>query len=338
MPTLRISSRTQIYADVVPGQLAEPLQRFCDFERFFSGAQAREVVSDRRVIDPGQTLTLANVPTVSGILSGALYSLTAHPTKQGRYQVRYTGGAISNPLVGLGTGLLTPANTYAVTLNTDGSVNISDTSVAPVNFGTLVARGDKVYVAGSNFGDTGPFSTLTQGFWTVVSFKAVGVNPGAMLIIKRIDPTDALGTAETVTAASAFDLQKVAPASSALIVGTSSYAGVWNVVESASGWLSIDSLSVLPDLTGVSLTALSVAEGQFLGYSRVEVDGLAIVSSKSGDLTQGQQVLRPVVFSDPLAVPVGGWAESYGFLTSLTVQNVSDRTLNVNVVLAYLVS
>jgi hypothetical protein len=299
---------------------------------------AREAVSDRRVVDPGQTLTLANVSVVSGIAAGALYSLKAHPSKAGRYQIRYTGGALTNPLLGLGTVLLTPGNTYVVTQNVDGSINVSDTSVSPVNFGMSLARGDKVYIAGSSFGDTGPFDASNQGFWTVVTTKFVGANPGAMVVLKRVDATDPVGAAETVIAVAATDIQRVDPATSVLVVGAPAYAGVWTVKESAQGWVSVDSLVTLPDLSGVTLVALTVAQDEVLGYFRAEVDGIAVVSSKSGDMTQGQQVLRPVVFSDPLAAPVGGWTEAYGFFTTLSVENVSDQSLNVNVILAYLVN
>lgn len=338
MPTLRIASRVQAFGDTIPGQMAEPLQRYVDWERFASGMPANEVISDRRIVDPGSTLTLASVAIVSGIAAGALYNLRPHPTKASRYQVRYASGAVSDPLVGLGTGLLTPANTYVVTQNTDGSINVSDTSAAPANFGASLARGDRVYLAGADFGDTGPWGSANQGFWEVVTTRFVGVNPGAQVILKRVDTTDPLGTAETVTAVAAKDLQKVVPATAALIVGASAYAGVWEVKEAAQGWLSIDSPIPLPDLTGVSLTALSLITDDFVGYARVEVDGLAVVSYKSADLTQGSQLLRPVRFSDPLAAAVGGWTELYGLITLLTVQNVSDQPLGVNVVLGYLVN
>jgi hypothetical protein len=43
-----------------------------------------------------------------------------------------------------------------------------------------------------------------------------------------------------------------------------------------------------------------------------------------------------VKFADPLAAPVGGWMELYGLLTQLSVQNVSDVAVNVNVIVAYL--
>lgn len=335
MPTLRISSRVQAYADTIPGGLAEPLQRYVDFEKFASGMSIREVNSDRRVIDPGVTLSLANVTFVTGIAVGALYDLKAHPTKTGRYQVRYKSGAISDPIIGLGTGLVTPANTYVVTLNADGSINIVDSSVSPVNFG--LARGDTVYVAGTSFGDTGPFNVANQGFWTVVTCTSSGTNPGAKLVLKRVNPTDSTGLAETVTAAAALNIQKSTPISSVLLVGAPAYAGIWAVTETASGWFSIDSLVTLPDLLNISMTAMTLVPEQFLGYIRVEVDGPAIVRTTSGDLTQGQQVLRPVKFSDPLAAPVGGWLEMYGLLTQLSVQNVSDVPVSVNLVLAYVV-
>lgn len=337
MPTLRISSRVQAFGDTIPGQQAEPLQRYCDWERFASGMAAREVSSDRHVVAAGQTLTLANLASVTGIAAGALYSLKAHPSKSNRYQVRYLSGAISNPLAGLGTGLLTPGNTYTVTQNADGSINVTDTSVSPVNFGSSLARGDVVYLAGSGFGDTAPWNANNQGFWSVVNVRAVGVNPGAMLVLQRVDAADPLGFAETITAAAAVDLQKSFDASAALIVGVAAYAGTWAVVESAAGWFSIESLSPLPDVLSTgALTALTLVQSQFLGYARVEVDGMAVVTSKAGDLTQGQQLLRPVKFVDPLASPVGGWLELYGLLTLLTVQNAGDRPLSVNVVLGYL--
>lgn len=297
----------------------------------------KEVLSDRRVVAPGATLTLANVATISGIAVGALYGFHAHPSKAGRYQVRYQSGAVSNPLAGLGTGLLTPANTYQVTLNSDGSINVADTSVAPVNFGTSLSRGDTVYIAGSRFGDTGPFGSNNQGFWTVVATVPVGANPGAQVVLKRVDPTEPLGTAETVTSAAALDLQKVVSASAVLLIGAPAYAGIWDVKEAAAGWLSIDSATPLPVYDGVSLTALSIITSDFVGYARIEVDGLAVVSYKSGDLSQGSQVLRPVRFADPLAAPVGGWTELYGLITLLTVQNVTDQPVNVNTIIAYLV-
>jgi len=338
MPTLRIESKIQAYADVIPGQLSEPLQRYVDWTRFMSGAPVRELISDRRVVDPGQTLTLSSISTISGISAGALYSLQPHPTILNRYQVRYLSGAVSNPLLPLGTGLLTIGNTYVVTQNTDGSINLSDTSVTPVNFNSTVSRNETVYIAGSNFGDTGPFNSLNQGFWTVVTIKSIGANPGAEMVLKRVDATQPVGTPETQIATAATNIQLVTPVTAALIVGAPSYAGVWTITESAQGWFSVDSLNVLPQLTNVALQALTIAEDQFLGYFRVEVDGPAILSCKSGDLTQGSQLLRPVVFSDPLAVPVGGWSEAYGFYSALTVQNVGDTALNVNVILANLVN
>ena len=334
MPTLRINSRIQAFQD---DNVAEPRKNFVDYQVFAGHLPVKELVSDSKVVDAGDTLTLVNVSTISGIAVGALYSLQAHPSKTGRYQIRYTGGAVANPLLSLGTGLLTPANTYAIALNSDGSINLSDTSVTPVNFGTLVARGDNIYIAGSQFGDTGPFATSNQGFWTVVRWAAVGANPGAMLVLKRVNPVDSIGVAETQTATAALNVQKVSPAVAVLLTGASPYAGVWSVQESASGWVSIDSANVLPDLSGVTLTALTIVPESFVGYARVEVDNMAVVSVKSGDFTQGQQVLRPVKCMDSLSPPIGGWCENYGFLTGLTVQNVSDMPIRANIVLAYVI-
>lgn len=336
MPTLRINSKIQTYADIVPGQLSEPLMRYCDWERLASGIPVREVISDCRVVSPGTTLSLASVSVISGIAPSVLYSLKAHATKTDRYQIRYQSGGTGNPLVGLGTGLASISNTYVVTLNTNGSINLVDNSVSPVNFG--LARADKVYIAGSDFGDTGPFSSLNQGFWEVVSCSAFGSNPGAKLVLSRINITDELGVAETVTAAATLNIQKVTKVSSALIIGAPAYAGIWTVTESASGWFSVDSVNTLPDLLSVTLTALTLSLGEFLGFARVESDGIAVVNSTSGDLTQGSIVLRPVIFSDPLAVSVGGWTEIHGLLTALSVQNVSDQDINVNVILGYMAS
>ena len=335
MPTLRISSRTQIYGDVVPGQMAEPLQRFVDWERFASGMAVREAYSDRKVVAPGQTLSLANVSVISGVAAGALYDLKAHPTKTGRYQVRYMSGAVANPLAALGTSIAVVGHTYAVTTSTDGNITVTDTTASPSNFG--LARGDKVYISGAVFDDAGPFGAANQGFWTVVSCSAVGANPGAALTLKRADITDTTGATENVTCVAATDIQKVTPVTAVFVVGAPAYAGVWTVKESASGWFSIDSSVVLPDLLDSTLSVLTLATTEFLGYSRVEVDGMALVESQSGDLTSGSQIIRPVKFVDPLAAPVGGWYELYGCLTSLSVQNVSDAPVGVNTILAYLV-
>lgn len=341
MPILRISSRVQVYGDVVPGQLAEPLQRYVDWERFASGMPVREAISDRRIVESGQTLTLANVTTITGIAAGATYSFKAHPSKSGRYQIRYVSGAAMPQLTGLSTSIATVGHSYSVVTQDDGSIVLTDTFATPGNFGLI--RGDKVYLAGSAFGDTGPWSASNQGFWTVVACSASGIYPGAKLTLKRVESTDSVGVDESAIVATATaDIQKIVPVVSALIVGvapySSAYSGVWEVVESAKGWFSIDSLTTLPDILTDIPTALTLAQNDFLGYFRVEVDAAAVVKTTSGDLTQGSQVLRPVVFSDPLATPVGGWMELYGFMTNLQVQNVSDGPVSVNVILAYLES
>ncbi len=334
MPTLRISSRVQAFGDTIPGQLAEPLMRYVDWERFASGMPVKEVASQRVVLPVGGA-TLVNLPTVTGVLTGALYSVLAHPTKPNRYQVRYQSGAISNPLIGLGTGLLTPGNTYQVVTNTDGSITVADTSVAPVNFGTSLARGDTVYLSGASFGDTGPWTALNQGFWSVVTFGPVGAFTNAKLTLKRVDVTDPTGVAETVIATAATDLQKSLAVESALISGPPAYSALWTVTECAQGWFSIDSLTLLPEGLGISFTVITLIPGDFVGYARVEADGPVRVTHKSGDLVQGDTMVRPVKFSDPLAIPVGGWFEVYGLLTLLSVVPMSDQATSVNVILAY---
>ncbi len=108
-----------------------------------------------------------------------------------------------------------------------------------------------------------------------------------------------------------------------------------NLHYGSGGRLEEGDLLAGPDLLGQTLNVLTLVPEQFLGYVRVEVDAPCIVANTSGDLTQGQQALRPVKFSDPLAAPLGGWLEVYGFLTQLSIQNVSDGPANVNVILAY---
>jgi hypothetical protein len=334
MPQLRISSRVQAFGDTIPGQLAEPLQRYVDWERFASGMPVKQVMSQRLVLPVGGS-TIVNTPVVTGVLPGALYSVFAHPTKPNRYQVRYQSGAVSNPLVSLGTGLLTPGNTYQVVVNADGSIAVADTSVAPVNFGTSLARGDTVYLSGSSFGDAGPWSSLNQGFWQVVTFAPVGVSPNAKVTLKRVDPADPAGTAETVTASAVNDLQKSLAVKSALIDGPPAYSALRVVTECAQGWFSIDSLTLLPEVPEVSFSLITLVSDDFIGYARIEADGPVRVTHKSGDLAQGETVVRPVKFSDPLALPVGGWFEVYGLLTLISVVPMSDQQTSVNVILAF---
>ncbi len=337
MPSLRIASRVQAFGDTIPGALAEPLQRYVDWERFASGMPAREVTSNRLVIDPGGTATLGSVLSFSGFAAGALYDLKAHPSKPGRYQVRYKSGATAQ-LGGFDLAdLAIPANTYAITTNGDGSINLENTGVTFTPF--AVKRGDTIYLAGSQFGDTGPWNIENQGFWTVVACSASGANPGVKLTLKRRDANDPVGVAETVTSAAATDIQHVITAPAVLIVGPAAYSGVWAATEGAKGWFSIDSAETLPDLLNdATMQFLSVASEEFIGYARVEADGLAVVKVASVDASLVASIIRPVKFSDPLAAAVGGWWESYGFYTEVQVENPGDQPLNVNVIVATLTS
>lgn len=335
MPILRINTRISSFADVVQGQMTEPIQNYVDWERSVTGSPVKEVVSLKKVVLPGQTLSLASVPFVSGVETGALYNFYPHPSVNNRYQLRYVSGGASDPLVGLGTGLSVSANTYSVTINTDGTINLVNNGPSFVDFARIA--GDIVYLSGSNFGDTGVFNILNQGFWVVVSCSAVGVNSGAKLVLKRLNLSDSTGYVENVTASGTYNIQYIPPQSACFINSTAtSYNGIWQITESASGWISVDSINPLPYNLNVTVSSFSIVSSDFISYARIEADDTCLVQLTSGDLSPpGYCVLNPVSNALYPAGPLPGWFESYGMFTSASITNIMSSPLNVNGIIGF---
>jgi hypothetical protein len=337
----KLNIKHEVVAFQDDANASNPLQKFVDWKRAAS-MYLDEVGHQSQRIEAGGFVEV--MPASQGgvlVADTETFTLQPHPSKEGLYQVRAVGAEMNF----LGQTVAAPGASYTFAPNTDGSISLrcNDTFEQPpadlpemwVVGGPFAAlsRGDRLYVPGTPYGDTGPFAVENTGFWEVV---AVGGNPGSEVRLKRVASNDHPGVAETVTVTATRDLQRVdgvSPYGKVFILASGSslyYSGAWEVAEAARGWFSIHSDRVLPTVLQAAFERLYLAR-HVIGFLRVETDRLARVDyhSAAGPF---EMVITPVIDGEREAM---GWFEVNGFITGLTVRNLSAEAMRVNIVVGY---
>ncbi len=318
MPQLNVTSRVTAFQDTQ--NVSDPKQRYVDWQRSQTGIGVSEVYSSRFEVDVGETIALLADVSVSAI--GDTYTTKTVPFSSAEYQLRASAAALAS----LCTNLATIGQSYSVSIQTDGTIWLTYGGAADGTFSS-VKPGDTIYLAGSQFNDTGPWNILNQGFWTVVRVESVvHVADRLVMLWPLPDPF-----AETITAAAVTDIQKVAPEKYVFLSGGPGIlTGIHPVVHSAKGWVTIATSTSYPIATALSFTTFAVVP-EYLAFARIESDQVLDIIFRCGDATDQTLRVLPVSAGD---VQQMGWAEVFGFVTKLSLLNNSGVAATVNVVYA----
>lgn len=313
MPTANIVESVLIFDDTE--NASNPQLKHVDWRRTATGLVFDQVYSERFALAPGITKTLEAGVGVTD-LSATPVNLVQVPANPAWYQ--FAGAFPSSPWA---VALAVSGQSLTVTVQLDGSVTLTGPGLASL---AGVNPGDWVYLAGSGYGDSGAVSATNQGFWVVT---AVGVG----LSLKRIYPTDGAVT-ETVLTFSINDVQLLADATRPrwlFVRGSAVYAGLYQVVGAAKGWVAVQAPPQFVPATGITFDRLTTAP-KYISYVRVEAD--LPVTLTVGDVAAATNQ----VSLEPVAAGVPAWYEAFAFATSLAVKNAGGSApATVNIIYAF---
>lgn len=311
MPTANFVESILFYDD--DENTSNPQRKHVDWRRSSSGARFDQVYSERFLLSPGveKVLETSLGETDLSATPVAVQAVTAQSTW---YQFR--GAFPTSPWA---SALAVSAQSLTLTVQVDGTLLVTGTGLASLS---AVVPGDWVYIAGSQYGDTGPFSSVNQGFWEVVSVAAG-------LTLRSVYGTTT-PVNETVTTTSVNNLQLVRKETRPrwlFVQGSAVYAGLQQVVGAGIGWLAVLAPSQYVAVASISLTL--IAAPIFIAYARVESD--QPVTVKLTDAVADNEVsLLPSTSVTPV------WVEVFPFGLALSVENTgSNVAAAVNIIYAF---
>jgi hypothetical protein len=313
MPVANFVESVVFYDDVE--NASNPVRKHVDWKRSATGLVFEQVYSERFVLSPGASRTVASPVGVTD-LSATAVAFGAAIAKPSWYQVR--GAFPTSPWA---LALAVGSASVTVTANTsDGSAFVSGAGLASL---AGVKPGDWVYLAGSTYGDAGAFAPANQGFW-LVSAVSTGLH------LFRVYSDDSAPVTETVTTVGTTDIQHLPDATRprwAYIAGSTTFGGLKSVVAAAIGWVAIATETQFIT-TGATTLSRLVVTPNYISYARVESD-------KSVKLTVGDAA---AVANEVTLLPVGtntpAWFETFSFSTSLALLNTSNASATINIIYA----
>lgn len=313
MPVANFVESAVFYDDVE--NASNPLRKHVDWKRSATGLVFEQVYSERFLLAPGESRTVASPVGVTD-LSATPVTFAAAAGKPTWYQVR--GAFPTSPWA---LPLSVGAQSVTVTANTpDGSAFISGTGLASL---ASVKPGDWVYLGGSSYGDAGAFSTANQGFWRV-SAVSTGLH------LYRAYADDSAPVTETVATVGTSDVQHLPDATRprwAYIAGSSTFGGLKSVVAAAIGWVAIAAESQFIATGSATLSRLVVTPS-YIAYARVESDKSVKLTVGDAAAAANEVTLLPVGTNTP------AWFETFSFSTSLALLNIGNASATINLIYA----
>jgi len=206
-------------------------------------------------LPPGATQTFLNGTRSLTVDNTTVFSLTSSPLSASRYRLAATGGTAP----GFRTARAVTLNTIAVVVTVNANLSVSFTAQSGTPFSAILA-GDQVFVPGLSTGDpAGPFSSLNEGWWTVLTASST------VLVLTR--GTGAFSaTSETVTPSDDVSFFAFSPSGTQigdtlrLSAGFAASAlSSYEILAVTAGWIEFQALLPLANQTGIEPTAAGVA-------------------------------------------------------------------------------
>lgn len=321
MASLDLYSLTLAVGDPVNG--SDPSLRYVDWRRTQKGIQVANPSVDSRQILPRQSLSIIDSVRSLNWGSDTTLTLSVSTLSSTRYRLTYAG---SQPVFRTDSGLTLSNQTVTATDLNNGSM----TFTAPTGFGS-VQVGDTIFIPGLMTGDaSGPFSPLNQGFWSVIGLVTNGV------MVTRLPGQEFQGISESVAVTSNSQIVAFAPEGVQVndkVKFNSSFSpinqNVYTVESVTPTWIEFTSTTPLLPEEISSNSALIVYGPGTKRYLKIEVDQDCVVQC-NGD-SSPSQIVSPWYAGDPQQV---GQYIRTGPCWLLTIQNLSDQTLNLTVISA----
>lgn len=149
-------------------------------------------------IDPGDAVTVVDGTRATGINGTTSFNLTLSPLDPSIYRATWAGAGASPAFR---TDRAIDCTGIALTLAANPNLTVTVTAGSGTPFSAVLA-GDVVFIPGTMTGDAaGPFNSLNEGFWTVLSATST------VLTLARDPGIVWSGASEVVTPAAAIDIQ-----------------------------------------------------------------------------------------------------------------------------------
>lgn len=324
MPTLSLTSRFLAYEDV--GATNNPEQRPFDWTRKIQSIPVENPATEPHRIAPLQSATLFTGVRTLTADNTTQYDLSVSPLAANRYRLKWDG-------TGTAPGFRTArtidfaAGTVTVTPQLNQSVVV--TASAGLIFGS-VQDGDTVFIPGVSTGDAaGPFDTLNEGFWFVLSATS------AQVVLARSPGTVFSAKGETVAVASNTAVQAFS-STGVLVDDILKLSSAFPAALRQSYEIVAITDSFIEFLSGVTLAPLSNA---IPGATAVTIYSNAkswiyLETDQNLDITINGNTafaVEPLVAGDPTKI---GRFELMGTIYSLAVANASAQTATIRVLSA----
>jgi len=324
MPILSITSRFFAYDD--SGATNNPEQRSFDWTRKLQGIPVENPATDPHRVAPLQSATLFTGVRTLTADGTTRYDLTVSPLAANRYRLKWDGTG-TTPGFRTARAINFAAGTVTVTPQLNQSVVV--TASAGSIFGA-VQDGDTVFIPGVSTGDAaGPFDTLNEGFWFVLSAAAdqlaLARFPGIVYSAKGETVTVAANTAVQAFSSTGVLLDDILKLSSAFPVALRQTYEIVAITDSFIEFLSGTTLAPLNN-TVPGATAVTVYSNA-KSWLYLETDqnvGISINGGASFDV-------EPLIAGDPAKI---GHFELMGSIYSLTVTNNSTQTATIRILSA----
>lgn len=275
-------------------------------------------------LDPGATKTVIDGTRTLTLDNTTAFSLAASSLGTTRYRITFTGG--TNPGFRTDRGLTLNTNTLTLTVNPNLTVTVAAGTGTPFS---ALQVGDTAFIPGTSTGDAaGPFSSLNEGTWTVLTGGA------STIVIARAAGTVFSGTTESVTLSN--NTSFIAFASAGVQAGDTLYLssgfapsalGAYEILAVTSTWIEFQSILPLGPQTGVEPGtagfSIFTSSKRFL---LIETDQEICVQLNGG--TDFTNVISPVIAGHPR---FQGVFVKLGPVWKLVVVNQSSAPANVTV-------
>lgn len=321
--TLKLSNSTLAFGD--PNTSNNPRRRFVDWSTDVC-VSVTDPKSVPHTLMPGESLPLFSGTRTTTIANDTEWTLTLSPLDPSRYRFTTSAGTLPTLRTDRGMNLATQAVTVSVNANQTATV------AATVGSFSFAVPGDTLFIPGMTTGDTtGPFNTINEGVWTVLSVSS----NGATMQIDRPGTFAAFGETVTVTNNSQFLIFSAAGVQVGDGVGISSgfnapVLGNFKVLAVTPSWFEVSSTLSLP----ISAVAVPGAAGIMFyssakRYIEVYVDQEAVLRL-NGDTTNGNGI-SPWQAGDQSQM---GHLSKSGLVYSAVIINMSLQPMNVQFISA----
>lgn len=325
MATLNTITHIIAFDDAGGGN--NPQRKVVDWRRPQLGIAVTNPRSQQLQLDPQQEVVVFSGTRTLTIDGTTQFDLSLSSLDSTRYAMTWDG---TGTAPGFRTARSVAVATGNVVLTLQANQTVTVTSSLGAVFGVVVA-GDVVFVPGVSTGETGPFNSLNEGYWSVLAANAT------TLTLQRLSGTVFSGASETVAIADNLEFQVFSAAGVQagdtldIVSGFATSAiRSYNVVAVTARRLEFTSTLPLALESNVVPTAAGVkVYNDSKRYVYVEGDQELAVKVNA-DTTENNRV-EPWV---PAHTELVGYYEKVGTTYALAVKNRSTARANVTVVTA----